>query len=1403
MNEDSKPMIDPELETRIVAMVLGEASDFETEQLRAMIAERPELAAFEAELLAVDGLLRVATEGDSIDGGDWKLPEDRRASVLAVIDGKMETATTEIEPPKTVRLGERWKRSPSSFKVFAAAAVLAFVMFGFVLNNAAKHRVAFTGGIDPSSGLAFSDDYAAEGLDIGGETLGARRYQSLPNTADEPTVFYSQVAPSTAAATTDEEVSAGENRYDFSTRSSKSALSAIRDSLASGGRSSAPEASAPEASAPASGPIGYFEDMAETPQPEPQVIAGLPAQSGQIRFGGAVNNGAMTNDSGVTSPADSVSLGYTVTPPKAETWRNRELVESVEEAKIAKAKASRLEMIDELSAAIEPPPAPMPDASLDDLFGDTFGGEPAAPPARPAPKPSSSLAQSNPGAAGTFFRQYGSVERFRESGEKVAASPKPVEESPADRDLFLGGHLAIPDLQQPSAPSPKTEAEPPLEIALSITPSYGGFDAGGNDGSGRAAGGSKVIANQPFENNTPQFQSETRSAGQQASAGRQPAAFGVQGMTQGQAQGLGQARGMIGAITAPEEAAPIESPFGDDDPFSAPAADPFAMGGAIADRYQGRPEPVAAQDKFLKKNLSKENVEQELSEDMIGGGMEMDMDGDGAITGGIAGKSIRGKTNQPFEAGDSNESIPALVENFNELVDEGRLAEANVIAEAVKEIAPDSSIAANMFHQSQRATELAKEQEQRDQAQKEQLFAMGLMDVDRAASVVPGDSSSGTPMLMPDPKTWHDLSLRRPKQAEDLSGNGVQVDTETQQQIREQLKSLSAATKWGIELDGKKQSEVDFEALKENRWESRSGNAWATQADQIWLDSLPPSSANTPAQKGKHLAFGGVPITDDGREQPSPYYLKDDVRYTPPAEMLQSARGRYERTEATRGSRVASVEEEAEEADGEATNEFLYRSTTVKNGRTIVYDWYRGEREGRIVSDSGSLATVPKGINEKNASDEAFSTFSLHVSDVAFKLARAALAGGTWPEVEKVRIEEFVNAFDYGDPMPTRDEKVACRLEQAAHPFLQQRNLLRVSMRTAAAGRSGSTPLRLTLLLDNSGSMERLDRQQTVRRAFALLAAQLKPIDQVTLISFARTPRLLAEGLNGAQAQQLVSLIEGLPSEGGTNLEAALQLAFEKAKEQQVDGAQNRIILLTDGAVNLGNANPDSLSERIITMRRAGIAFDAAGISANGLNDEVLEALTRKGDGRYYLLDSIDDCDDGFAKQIAGALRPAAKNVKIQVEFNPRRVGRYKLLGFEKHRLKKEDFRNDKVDAAEMAAEEAGVAMYQFEAKPDGEGDIGSISVRFRDLSTGQMVENRWPIPYEADTPGLDVAPSAIKIAGTAALLAAKLRGEPLGESVDLKTLAGIVASLPPTDRSQRVDELQNMIQQARQLSGK
>ncbi|MFT5906699.1 MAG: tetratricopeptide (TPR) repeat protein, partial [Cryomorphaceae bacterium] len=420
--------------------------------------------------------------------------------------------------------------------------------------------------------------------------------------------------------------------------------------------------------------------------------------------------------------------------------------------------------------------------------------------------------------------------------------------------------------------------------------------------------------------------------------------------------------------------------------------------------------------------------------------------------------------------------------------------------------------------------------------------------------------------------------------------------------------------------------------------------------------------------------------------------------------------------------------------------------------------------------------TTPDFSRELSAAKQTHSTFSLNVSDVSYKLAKSVLLEKVgMPEAAKIRVEEFVNAFDYGDPSVSNGKKVNCVVEQCAHPFYQQRNLMRIGMKTGAMGRS--KPLRLTVLLDNSGSMEREDRAATVVKAIESLASQLGPQDEVTLMSFARGARLVAHKVKGNEAMKLVGLVKAIPSEGGTNLSLAIEQAYATAQQSIQAGTMSRIVLITDGAANLGNANPEDLSKSIEKMRQNGIAFDACGVGADGLDDDMLEALTRKGDGRYYFINRPEDADAGFAQKLAGALRPAAKNVKVQVVFNPERVGNYRLVGFEKHRLKKQDFRNDRVDAAEMAAEEAGNALYQVEARPDGKGDVGTVFVRFRDLATGQMVERSWVIPYQPSIKNLSSAAPSMQLATVAGMLGERLKlGEEAG--IDLKQLKPVIGQL-------------------------
>lgn len=437
---------------------------------------------------------------------------------------------------------------------------------------------------------------------------------------------------------------------------------------------------------------------------------------------------------------------------------------------------------------------------------------------------------------------------------------------------------------------------------------------------------------------------------------------------------------------------------------------------------------------------------------------------------------------------------------------------------------------------------------------------------------------------------------------------------------------------------------------------------------------------------------------------------------------------------------------------------------------------------------------APVPTDETVAAAEPFSTFSLHVSDASFKLAKAALDRGERLSADQIRPEEFYNAFDYGDPAPAPGEPVACTIEQAAHPVLPQRNIVRVAMRVGSAGRNQGQPLNLTLLLDNSGSMEREDRHEGLKAAITQLASLLQAGDTVTLAGFSRTPHLLADRLSGAEAGKLVELVDKLPSEGGTNLEEALKLAGELAVQRKNPAAQNRIVLLTDGAANLGNAQPDDLANKVAALRQQGIAFDAAGIGAGGLNDRMLEALTRHGNGRYYIVNDPKDADANFAKQLAGAFRPAAENVKVQVHFNPNRVSRYKLIGFEKHRLNTEDFHNDAVDAAELAADEAGVALYQVETIPDGSGEIGEVSVRFRDTAAGRMVENTWTIPHDEKTPAFDQARPSIQLATLSMLAAEKLRGGPLAEATDFTTLSPVISRVKNYySTSSRVGDLTGM----------
>jgi autotransporter-associated beta strand protein len=449
----------------------------------------------------------------------------------------------------------------------------------------------------------------------------------------------------------------------------------------------------------------------------------------------------------------------------------------------------------------------------------------------------------------------------------------------------------------------------------------------------------------------------------------------------------------------------------------------------------------------------------------------------------------------------------------------------------------------------------------------------------------------------------------------------------------------------------------------------------------------------------------------------------------------------------------------------------------------------------------------------------AFSTFSMNVSDVSFKLAEASLQKGRMPDAASIRSEEFINAFDYRDPEAKWDSAsslsaqtgkmpvplpVAFASERARYPFAQNRDLLRFSIKTAAAGRAANRPLNLVLLLDTSGSMERADRVAIIREAMRVLSAQLHPQDTVSVVTFARTARLWADGVSGDKAGDTLDQVSGITPEGGTNLEEAMNLAYQTALRHYLANGANRVVLLTDGAANLGNVNSGALQQKVESFRKQGIALDCFGIGWDDYNDNLLSELSGNGDGRYAFINTPEEAGTDFAAKLAGALQVAAQDVKVQVEFNPQRVTSWRQIGYATHHLTKEQFRDNSVLAAEVAAQEAGNALYTVEIKPDGAGPVATVYVRYKVPGTMEVQEHSWTVSYDGNAPALEQSSPAMRLAGTASAFSEWLAGSPFAQEVTTDELLRDLSGVPQIyGADQRPGQLEWMIRQAKSLSGK
>jgi len=458
--------------------------------------------------------------------------------------------------------------------------------------------------------------------------------------------------------------------------------------------------------------------------------------------------------------------------------------------------------------------------------------------------------------------------------------------------------------------------------------------------------------------------------------------------------------------------------------------------------------------------------------------------------------------------------------------------------------------------------------------------------------------------------------------------------------------------------------------------------------------------------------------------------------------------------------------------------------------------------QSREVASPALPEPVRKNDTFTLAANNPTSTFSLNVSDVSYQVALDAILNqNTLPDPNTIRIEEFTNAFDYGDPAPTAHDPVALAQDQLAHPNLPSTNLLRLTLRTAAEGRGKKQPLNLTVLLDGSGSMERHDRSQAVANALASLAKQLSPQDQVSLIRFDRQARLTADRKQGDTISADFTRTQQEVGDNGTNLEEALSVASEHATRIFNPNAINRIVVLTDGIANLGSSLPEPLEAQVKLNRARKISTDVVGIGTRELEGQLLEKMARHGDGRHLVVTDNPQDANRCACQLAGACRPTASNVKLQVEFNPNRVEAYRLMGFEEHLLKKEDFKNDRIDAAELTSAEDATAIYQIRLRSRGSGEIGTVSIRFRDLAADRMVERTWTIPYQPTVPSLEEAPAPARLAAISTLLAEGLTRPNRMTQDDLSRLLQNTESLRETYPAEQIRPLSDSLRRLQTLT--
>jgi Ca-activated chloride channel family protein len=494
---------------------------------------------------------------------------------------------------------------------------------------------------------------------------------------------------------------------------------------------------------------------------------------------------------------------------------------------------------------------------------------------------------------------------------------------------------------------------------------------------------------------------------------------------------------------------------------------------------------------------------------------------------------------------------------------------------------------------------------------------------------------------------------------------------------------------------------------------------------------------------------------------------------------------RYDRAEAVRESPAESSgaalrlreegQAEAKQAPAPAAGSGASAGTATAIAADSAYGAVdQAPRKADPAAATGGEGYRDYGVNPwTDASKDHLSTFAADVDTASYTIARRKLNEGALPPKASVRVEEFVNYFSYAFPEPTSSSPFSVLIDAAPSPVAPGRHILRVGVATKAMHESERKPANLVFLVDVSGSMSGPDRIELAKKSLRILTQNLKEGDRVALVTYAGSTRVVLPSTDAQHKPQILEAIDALASGGSTGMASGIDLAYAQAMAAARPGTNSRVIVLSDGDANVGPHTHAELLQSISGHVKQGVTLSTIGFGMGNYKDELMEQLADKGNGNNFYIDSVAAAKKVFEEQLTATLEVVAKDAKLQVDFDPAMVARYRLVGYENRDVKDTDFRNDKVDAGEIGAGHQVTALYEVELTPAGKqakAPIASVRIRHKAPNSDQATEAAFPM-VGGPAASFASAPADLRFAFAAAAFADSLRG---GEDAEHWSLAQI-----------------------------